>query len=153
MIVSPPIQLNNNSKEFIISRLRPFCFPIKAPITRKNNYTCQINLNGKINTYTHTHTSVSTCMPNRRRILSNVSSLAPQTDILSAHYAWHFSSSYDTCSIITLHPIQPFYISILNVQKKCNMFSLIHFNNMLVPQQDLLYNKHLLTYSMVQSPS
>jgi len=46
MIVSPPIQLNNNSNEFIISRLRPFCFPIKAPITRKK---AQLNLSNQFN--------------------------------------------------------------------------------------------------------
>jgi len=131
MIVSPPIQLNNNSNEFIISRLRPFCFPIKAPITRKkNNYIRQISLNGKINTnmhnyisthtHTHTHISVSTCMPNRRRILTNVSRLARQTNTRSAHYAWYFSSLYDTCSTITLHPIQTFYISIPNVSAEKN---------------------------------
>ena len=99
-------------------------------LEKKNNCICQISLIGKIITYmhkyisvhthTHTHTSVSTCMPNRRRILSNVSSLAPQIDILSAHYTWHFSSLYDTCSTITLHPIQTFYTSILNASKEKN---------------------------------
>jgi len=83
----------------------------------KNNYIhAQIHKHA----HTHTHTSVSTCMPNRRRILSNVSSLAPQIDILSAHYTWHFSSLYDTCSTITLHPIQTFYTSILNASKEKN---------------------------------
>lgn len=29
--------LKTNSKEFMISIFRPFCFPIKAPITKKNH--------------------------------------------------------------------------------------------------------------------
>lgn len=61
MIVSPPIQLNNNSNEFIISRLRPFCFPIKAPITGKNT---QLNLSNQFswkNKYIQAQIQVCAC--------------------------------------------------------------------------------------------
>jgi hypothetical protein len=118
------IQMNSLSQDCALSASQ-----LKhRSLEKKNNYIRQISLNGKINTnmhnyisiHTHTHTSVSTWMPNRRRILTNVSCLARQTNIRSAHYAWYFSSLYDTCSTITLHPIQTFYISIPNVSAEKN---------------------------------
>jgi len=119
MIVSPPIQLNNNSNEFIISRLRPFCFPIKAPITGKKTQICHISLTGKINTYkhkykfvlvhSHAHTHTYTGIPSRSRIVSNVSSLAPQIDILL--HTMHGTSADCITHIPPLHYI-PFKHSI-----------------------------------------
>ncbi|KYN32480.1 hypothetical protein ALC56_13338 [Trachymyrmex septentrionalis] len=36
-MTSSPMQVNNSSKEFIISMLRPFCLPIRAPYTESTS--------------------------------------------------------------------------------------------------------------------
>ena len=79
----------------------------------------------------HTHTPISTCMPCRSRIASNVWSLASEIDTLSAHYAWHFSSLYDTCSKTTLHPNQTFSISILKASAEKMQHIHIYFKCLL----------------------